>query len=59
MSKVILGFVVLSLIVILVLLFFIIVFAGALLVFSKKGERQEAGSEVLPETQKVIEQQTR
>jgi len=58
MSKVILGFVVLVMIVTVILLVFILVFGGALIVFSRKGKKEKEVSQALAQGQRVMEEKT-
>ena len=58
MSKVILGFVVLVMIVTAMLLVFIVAFGGALLVFSRKGKKEKGESRSPAQGQRVMEEKT-
>ena len=58
MSKVILGFVVLIMIVTVILLLFIVAFGGALLVFSREGKREKEKSRALAQAEPVMEHKT-
>lgn len=58
MSKIILGFVVLVMIVTVILLFFIVAFASALLIFTGKGKEEKGESGALAQGKRVIEQKT-
>ena len=58
MSKVILGFVVLVMIVTAMLLVFIVAFGGALLVFSWKGKKEKEESQSPAQGQRVMEEKT-